>query len=81
VKEPSPAYWRITFDNPPLSVKGPQFVQELREITKAIEDDGVGSQPRGRGARHPSLRVSTLGRPAAGTSLNEQREHDVLGPS
>src|SRR6202790_4913902 len=35
----SPAYWRITFDNPPLNVMGPQFVQELREIVTAIEDD------------------------------------------
>ena len=35
----SPAYWRITFDNPPLNVMGPQFVQEFREIMAAIEDD------------------------------------------
>jgi enoyl-CoA hydratase/carnithine racemase len=35
----SPAYWRITFDNPPLNVMGPQFVQEFREIVTAIEDD------------------------------------------
>jgi len=33
------AYWRITFDNPPLNVMGPQFVQEFREIMTAIEDD------------------------------------------
>jgi enoyl-CoA hydratase/carnithine racemase len=35
----SPAYWRITFDNPPLNVMGPQFVKEFREIITAIEDD------------------------------------------
>jgi enoyl-CoA hydratase/carnithine racemase len=35
----SPAYWRITFDNPPLNVMGPQFVEEFREIMTAIEDD------------------------------------------
>ena len=35
----SPSYWRITFDNPPLNVMGPQFVQEFREIVTAIEDD------------------------------------------
>jgi enoyl-CoA hydratase/carnithine racemase len=35
----SPAYWRITFDNPPLNVMGPQFVQEFREIMTSIEDD------------------------------------------
>jgi hypothetical protein len=35
----SPAYWRITFDNPPLNVMGPQFVRELREIMTAVEAD------------------------------------------
>ena len=35
----SPAYWRITFDNPPLNVMGPQFVRELREIIGAVEAD------------------------------------------
>jgi enoyl-CoA hydratase/carnithine racemase len=35
----SPAYWRITFDNPPLNVMGPQFVKEFREIVTALEDD------------------------------------------
>jgi enoyl-CoA hydratase/carnithine racemase len=35
----SPAYWRITFDNPPLNVMGPQFVLEFRDIMTAIEED------------------------------------------
>ena len=35
----SPAYWRITFDNPPLNLMGPQFVKEFREIMTAIEGD------------------------------------------
>jgi enoyl-CoA hydratase/carnithine racemase len=35
----SPFYWRITFDNPPLNVMGPQFVRELREIITAVEAD------------------------------------------
>jgi enoyl-CoA hydratase/carnithine racemase len=35
----STAYWRITFDNPPLNVMGPQFVREFREIMSAIETD------------------------------------------
>ena len=35
----SPAYWRITFNNPPLNVMGPQFVQEFREVVTAVEDD------------------------------------------
>jgi enoyl-CoA hydratase/carnithine racemase len=39
VSRPSPACWRITFDNPPLNLMGPQFVQEFREIIGAIETD------------------------------------------
>ena len=35
----SSAYWRVTFDNPPLNVMGPQFVRELREIITAVEAD------------------------------------------
>jgi enoyl-CoA hydratase/carnithine racemase len=35
----SPAYWRVTFDNPPLNLMGPQFVVEIREIMTAIETD------------------------------------------
>jgi enoyl-CoA hydratase/carnithine racemase len=35
----SPAYWRITFDNPPLNLLGPPFVLEFREIMAAIEAD------------------------------------------
>ena len=33
----SSAYWRITFDNPPLNVLGPEFVREFREIITAVE--------------------------------------------
>jgi hypothetical protein len=35
----SPAYWRVTFDNPPLNVMGPQFVREFREVITAVEAD------------------------------------------
>jgi enoyl-CoA hydratase/carnithine racemase len=35
----SSAYRRITFDNPPLNVMGPQFVREFREIIRAVEAD------------------------------------------
>src|SRR5271156_1111372 len=35
----SPAYWRITFDNPPLNLMGPEFVLEFREIMTALETD------------------------------------------
>jgi enoyl-CoA hydratase/carnithine racemase len=32
-------YWRVTFDNPPLNLMGPQFVLEFQEIIDAIETD------------------------------------------
>jgi enoyl-CoA hydratase/carnithine racemase len=35
----SPNYWRVTFDNPPLNLMGPQFVKEFAEIVTAIEND------------------------------------------
>src|SRR5258706_10610785 len=35
----SPSCWRVTFDNPPLNLMGPQFVLEFREIITAIETD------------------------------------------
>ncbi len=35
----SPRYLRITFDNPPLNVLGPEFVLEFREIMTALETD------------------------------------------
>jgi enoyl-CoA hydratase/carnithine racemase len=39
VNKSSPAYWQITFDNPPLNVMGPQFVKEFRDIMADIEAD------------------------------------------
>jgi len=35
----SPACWRVTFDNPPLNLMGPEFVLQFREIITAIETD------------------------------------------
>jgi enoyl-CoA hydratase/carnithine racemase len=35
----SSACWRVTFDNPPLNVMGPQFVREMREVITAVEAD------------------------------------------
>jgi len=35
----SPAYWRVTFDNPPLNLMGPAFVVEFGKIMSAIETD------------------------------------------
>ncbi|MBV9824138.1 MAG: enoyl-CoA hydratase/isomerase family protein [Alphaproteobacteria bacterium] len=39
VTRSSPAYWRITFNNPPINVMGPEFVREFRDIVQAIETD------------------------------------------
>jgi enoyl-CoA hydratase/carnithine racemase len=35
----SAAYWRITFDNPPLNVMGPPMVQQFQEVINALETD------------------------------------------
>jgi enoyl-CoA hydratase/carnithine racemase len=35
----SPGYMRVTFDNPPLNLMGPQFVLEIREIMNKLEAD------------------------------------------
>jgi enoyl-CoA hydratase/carnithine racemase len=39
VSRPSPACWRVTFDNPPLNLMGPQLVEEFRQIVGAMETD------------------------------------------
>ena len=36
----SPAYWRVTIDNPPINVMGPQMVRDFQEVIAAIEADG-----------------------------------------
>ena len=35
----SPNYWRVTFDNPPLNVMGPQMVTEFQSLINALEAD------------------------------------------
>lgn len=35
----SSAYWRITFDNPPLNLMGPELVLQFRDVMQAIEAD------------------------------------------
>ena len=35
----SPAYWRVTFDNPPLNVMGPEMVKEFQGVINALEGD------------------------------------------
>src|SRR5260370_30096739 len=35
----SPAYWRVTIDNPPINVMGPEMVRQFQEIIDALEAD------------------------------------------
>ncbi len=35
----SPAYWRVTIDNPPINVMGPVMVQQFQEVIGALEAD------------------------------------------
>jgi enoyl-CoA hydratase/carnithine racemase len=37
----SPAYWRVTFDNPPINVMGPQMVGEFQALIEALEADKI----------------------------------------
>src|SRR5580692_5257069 len=39
VTKRSPAYWRITIDNPPLNVMGPEMVREFQGVMDALEAD------------------------------------------
>jgi len=35
----SPAYWRVTIDNPPINVMGPEMVRQFQEVIDALEAD------------------------------------------
>jgi enoyl-CoA hydratase/carnithine racemase len=35
----SPAYWRVTFNHPPLNIFGPATIPQLNEIITALETD------------------------------------------
>jgi len=35
----SPAYWRVTFDHPPLNIFGPETLPQLNEVVTALETD------------------------------------------
>jgi enoyl-CoA hydratase/carnithine racemase len=35
----SPAYWRVTIDNPPINVMGPEMVRQLQEVINSLEAD------------------------------------------
>ena len=35
----SPAYWRVTFDHPPLNIFGPEMMPQLNQVITALETD------------------------------------------
>src|ERR1700675_2050152 len=35
----SPAYWRVTVDNPPINVMGPEMVKQFQQVINALEAD------------------------------------------
>ena len=35
----SPGYWRVTIDNPPINVMGPEMVRQFQEFINALEAD------------------------------------------
>src|SRR5207253_9197603 len=35
----SPAYWRVTIDNPPINVMGPEMVRQFQEVISSLEGD------------------------------------------
>ena len=35
----STAYWRVTIDNPPINVMGPEMVRQFQELINALEAD------------------------------------------
>ena len=39
VTQRSPAYWRVTFNHPPLNIFGPETLPELNDVVTAVERD------------------------------------------
>ena len=37
----TPASWRVTIDNPPINVMGPEMVRQFQEVIDALEGDSV----------------------------------------
>jgi enoyl-CoA hydratase/carnithine racemase len=35
----TPAYWRVTIDNPPTNVMGPEMVKQFQKVIQALEAD------------------------------------------
>lgn len=39
LEQRSPSYWRVTFNNPPLNIFGPETIPQLNEVVTALESD------------------------------------------
>jgi enoyl-CoA hydratase/carnithine racemase len=39
IEQPSPAYWRVTIDNPPINLFDPDVVAGLRQLVDRLEED------------------------------------------
>lgn len=39
VDKRTPAYWRVTFDNPPFNIFGPETIPQMEKVVAAIESD------------------------------------------
>src|SRR5580692_9695544 len=35
----SATYWRVTIDNPPINVMGPEMIKQFQEVINALEAD------------------------------------------
>ena len=42
VAQRSPAYWRVTIDNPPINVMGPEMVRQFQEDIRADQAEAYG---------------------------------------
>ncbi len=39
VEKRTPAYWRVTFDNPPFNIFGPETIPQMEKVVAEIEAD------------------------------------------
>ncbi len=39
IEKRSPAYWRVTFDNPPFNIFGPETIPQMEKVVAEIETD------------------------------------------
>jgi hypothetical protein len=56
----SPAYWRVTIDNPPINVMGPPMVEQFHEIINALETDEHPGLPGLTSGRSPTPSASSI---------------------